>query len=188
MVAPRRRLRNPLDRYPEELVLWVYDDNQGSPVRAAREALGLPQDTMARALWRSMVAMEHAVNTMTVRCKRRLYLLMRQLTSAEQDQAVWEAERGMVYTVDRASAAADYFLPEAGMTLGQLAVFHILLTRTAHARAGDLGEAVLAVYERHPDTLAQQPMHIDTEAGGRLVYDAQRMVLEVQGTSSLAWQ
>jgi hypothetical protein len=164
-------------------VLWAYDENLGSPAAAARASLKLPQDTMPRALWRAMLAMESAVNGLSVRSKRRVYLLMRQLTTGEsggEDPATGER---LVYAVERAAAAADDFLPEVGMTLGQLAVFHILLTRTTHQRAGDLAESVRVVYEAYPDTYAPPPLQIDTDLGPRLVYDAGTQVLSVQGAA-----
>lgn len=181
--ALRRRLRHPLERFPEELVLWAYDENLGSPAPAARASLKLPQDTMARALWRAMLAMESAVNGLSVRSKRRVYLLMRQLTTGEcggEDPATGER---LVYSVERAAAAADDFLPEVGMTLGQLAVFHILLTRTTHQRAGDLAESVRVVYEAYPDTYAPPPLQIDADLGPRLVFDASTQTLSVQGAA-----
>lgn len=83
--------------------------------------------------------------------------------------------------VERAAVASDQFIPEVGMTLGQLAVFHILLTRTSHLRAGDLGDAVRGVYETYPDTYAPPPMAIDTDPGPRLVYDAQTFQMTLIG-------
>jgi hypothetical protein len=151
----RKRYAHPLDRNQEEVVLWTYDEVHGSLMEEARVTLSLPLDTMSRAAWRHMMAMEHTVLNMTVKEKRKIYLLMRHLTGGIQNSDVSDQR------ACEAMAKADYLLTETGMTLGQLSVFHILLTRTQFSKTKHLDELVKECEDVIPE-LQQAPIHIDT--------------------------
>lgn len=142
----RRLLVHPLKKFANEIPVWIYDEHYGSMSEEAREALGLPPDTIERASFRHIMAMEHSVLSMTVKEKRRLYLLMRHLTGGGEHlttQGVRVASRVQVSAtarVEQSRISAEYLVPELGMTLGQLSTFHILLTRTHCTKDRNLEE------------------------------------------------
>jgi len=152
---PRRKYAHPLDRNQEEVVLWTYDEVHGSLMEEARATLNLPSDTMNRAAWRHMMAMEHTVLNMTVKEKRKMYLLMRHLTGGIQNPDVSEQR------ACEAMTKSDHLLTETGMTLGQLSVFHILLTRTQFNKTKHLDELVKECEVFIPE-MQQAPISIDT--------------------------
>jgi hypothetical protein len=155
-VMPSRRcsLVHPLTKFAGEIPVWIYDEHYGSMSAEARAALGLPADTIQRASFRHIVAMEHSVLSMTVKEKRRLYLLMRHLTGGgEHLTAVSSAnpatasrvqivQISTAARVEQSRISAEYLVPELGMTLGQLSTFHILLTRTHCTKDQNLQEMI----------------------------------------------
>lgn len=161
--ATRRKLIHPLDRHPEEVMLWVYDERFGSLSQLARARMGLPGDTFCRALWRLMISMEYSVLAMTVKSRRRMYLLMRGLidprTGDDLDDfvdsvlggnpaeppAAPDSQLRCPHPTQLAAAASDYLVPSAGMTMGQLSAFHILLTRTQFTKSRHLEEHIDAL-------------------------------------------
>lgn len=162
----RKKLYHPLERFPEEVSLWIYDEISGSVSSEARAALNLPADTIERAAWRNVIAMEQSVLSMSVKDKRRLYLLMRHLTGGGRSGVTIIQDHGEIECVPsteeglrmdgRTEAAAntsEFFVPKMGMTLGQLSAFHILLTRTKFIKTKDLvqmvEEAPLGHIENH---------------------------------------
>jgi hypothetical protein len=152
----RRKYAHPLDRNQEEVVLWTYDEVYGSITEEARRTLNVPSDTMKRAAWRHIMAMEHTVLNMTVKEKRKIYLLMRHLTGGIQNPDVSEQR------ACEAMTKADHLLTETGMTLGQLSVFHILLTRTQYVKTKDLEELVRESEVFVPE-MQQTPVTISQE-------------------------
>jgi hypothetical protein len=146
-VGTRRKFGHPLDRWPQEVELWIEDEAAGSLSQLARLNLGLPHDTWARAAWRASMATEHAVLSMPIRHRRRLYTLMRHITeptaagAPERDGLLGPegaAGGGGGSFVALAASTADHLVPELGITLGQLSVFHILHARTQYVRKMDL--------------------------------------------------
>jgi hypothetical protein len=167
------RLIHPLTKFQDEITLWIYDEHCGSMPNDARDKLGLPHDTITRAAFRHILAMEQSVLSMSVKEKRRLYLLMRHLTGGGEhltvvregsskekdaqlpaytshrslnagsgggegrDESQWRTNREHL-----ATSSSEYLVPELGMTLGQLSVFHILLTRTHCMKQSHLDEIV----------------------------------------------
>jgi len=139
-VAPRKKFRHPLDTHgAAEIDMWIYDETIGSLSQMARINLGVQADTWARAAWRAAIAMEHTVLGMQIKHRRRLYTLMRNVTDpstlprgGDQDDA--PLLDGI------ASEVADHLVPELGMTLGHLSVFHILDARTQYTKERGLSE------------------------------------------------
>jgi hypothetical protein len=155
--ATRHRHTHPLTKFPDEISLWIYDEQCGSTSNEARDKLGLPHDTITRASFRHILSMEQSVLSMTVKEKRRLYLLMRHLTGGGEHlttvgvagsvstqraansggEGPWRENRETL-----ATSSSEHLVPELGMTLGQLSVFHILLTRTHCVKEKHLDEIV----------------------------------------------
>lgn len=125
------RFSHPLDRFGDEIALWVYDERQGALIDEAREQFQLPPDSFTRAAWRRLMAVETLVESISVKEKRQLYLWMRSI-SEEARQMGGDA-------VD-----SEWLVPDLGLTVGQLAVFHILLTRTSYAKESSLQNLVEA--------------------------------------------
>lgn len=158
---------HPLEKFPEEVSLWVHDELFGSLTSAARVVMSIPEDTIERAAWRNVISMEQSVLSMSVKDKRRLYLLMRHLTgggvqgTTRCDSLEFVPCQAVMFD-GRTEAAADtseFFVPKMGMTLGQLSAFHILLTRTKFVKTKDLVEIVGGV------TKEPVPMPIAIEEG-----------------------
>lgn len=125
------RFSHPLDRFGDEIALWVYDERQGALIDEAREQFQLPPDSFTRAAWRRLMALETLVDNISVKEKRQLYLWMRSISE--------EARQMGGNAVD-----SEWLVPELGLTVGQLAVFHILLTRTSYAKESSLQSLVEA--------------------------------------------
>lgn len=143
----RRLLVHPLTKFANEIPVWIYDEHYGSMSEEARDALGLPPDTIERASFRHIMAMEHSVLSMTVKEKRRLYLLMRHLTGGGEHLTTLlspapacRVQVSPTARVEQSRISAEYLVPELGMTLGQLSTFHILLTRTHCTKDRNLEE------------------------------------------------
>lgn len=131
--APRKRFRHPLDRFPDELQLWVDDEARGSLSQMARINMRLPQDSWERACWRAMLAMEHSVASMPIRNRRRLYMLMRSLSEPSPDSNT-PSTFGPI-----SPHTSGHLVPELGLTFGHLSVFHILHGRTQYTKVQSLG-------------------------------------------------
>jgi hypothetical protein len=169
----RRKFTHPLDKRPEEVALWIDDEVHGSLSQLARLNLGVPEDTWARAAWRAAMAMEHSVLSMPIRNRRRLYTLMRHITDPRSATVLPDGEPSQVPAshecdgdasgsfMDVAASTADHLVPELGMTLGQLSVFHILHARTQYVKHRDLGEHVQAAELMQPHAHAR-PIAIET--------------------------
>jgi hypothetical protein len=158
----RRKFSHPLDNDADaEIELWVYDETVGSLSQMARMNLGVEPDTWARAAWRACVAMEHTVLGIPIKNRRRLYTLMRSASedggAAERSEAVQEERRLALRAPPSEAKAsggaapgpaaatpstADHLVPELGMTLGHLSVFHILHARTQYTKQMDLAARV----------------------------------------------
>lgn len=176
----RRKFKHPLDQFGEnEVALWLHDDLLGSLSQMARIKLDLPRDSWARAAWRASIAMEHTVLAMPIKHRRRLYTLMRHITdpSAVPTLRIDEvSETGVEHSVpaaaalsaaaevparsftDVASATADHLVPELGMTLGHLSVFHILHARTQYVKRLDLEGHVDAAELTQPQAASHRIM------------------------------
>ena len=170
----RRKFKHPLDQFGEdEVALWLHDELQGSLSQMARIKLDLPRDSWARAAWRASIAMEHTVLAMPIKHRRRLYTLMRHITDPEavpslriDDVSETDGPSAAETTssfparsfADVASATADHLVPELGMTLGHLSVFHILHARTQYVKRLDLEGHVDAAELTQPQAASHRIM------------------------------
>jgi hypothetical protein len=128
MPCVRRRFVHPLVRFRTDVSFWSSEESSvGSLSHMARLNLGLPLDSWFRACWRALMSLDHSVVRLAIRNRRRLYLLMRSLRDEMPPTAEGESCESPSF--------GCYLVPELGLTLGQLSVFHILHARTQHAQA-----------------------------------------------------
>jgi hypothetical protein len=187
-VVVRRKFKHPLDVHNDEVALWLLDELHGSLTQVARMNLGMPKDSWTRAAWRAAISMEHTVISIPIKSRRRLYTLMRQITDPRtvndlrpadgvMDGDGEEDEEGEGDDLGRpspertfaevASATADHLVPELGMTLGHLSVFHILHARTQYVKHSDLEEHVRQTEILQPHALSL-PIAMEEQPSKRL--------------------
>lgn len=141
--SSRRRFTHPLSRFEHEMHHWLCDETNGSLSQMARLNMGLPQDSWERACWRALISTEHSVVSLPIRHRRRLYMLMRGILSggeaAEAAMAPQPSPQAQPVSVPPRrlpmagiSVCSDYLVPDLGVTLGHLSVFHILHARTQY--------------------------------------------------------
>lgn len=126
--------KHPVDRFPEEVALWWFDEHHGGMDVSARHQLAVPQEDFVRCRWRRQLATDRVIRSISTKEKRQLYQLLRN---------------------HRDVLTPHTFVPFLGTTLGRFSYFQIM-ARNDRSRRNPLQELCQQLEPVHEQSIDLQ--------------------------------
>jgi hypothetical protein len=134
---PQAGSKHPVDRFPEEIALWWFDEHQGGMDAGARRQLSVPQEDFVKCRWRRQLATDRTIRNISTKEKRQVYQLLRN---------------------HKDSLTPHTFVPFLGTTLGQFSFFQIM-ARNDRSKRNPLMELCQQL-----DPVHEQSIDVQTQA------------------------